>query len=339
MNTNTNLKSACLLGIINATVAFAVMVNIPSGTFQMGQSAWSGAGNADPSPIHQVIITAPFSMLTTEVTQAMYQEVMGSNPSQFTGDPNRPVDKVTWYDAVLYCNALGKKEGKDTCYTYTAMTMSGIHCLVLNGLACDFARHGYRLPTEAEWEWASRAGAATSYYYGASSNIIALEYMWYAGPNFPTKTNTTTHPVGLLKPNAYGLYDMYGNVQEWCWDWGTKYPSSSQTDPAGPSSGTGKVERGGDWNLWDDHNNSVIRNSDPPASISNENGFRYVMSGGSTLTGASRKIGIGNIAGVQSIVRTYHGSIMISSVLPNGLITVKVFGANGKRQAPSRIIK
>jgi formylglycine-generating enzyme len=151
-----------------------------------------------------------------------------------------PSRRVTWYEAVEYCNELSRQEGLDPCY-------SGSGASIL----CDFTANGYRLPTEAEWEYACRAGTETDFHTGnmthsGSSPIDpALDRAgWYGG-----NSGSTTHPVGEKEPNAFGLYDMHGNVYEWCWDWyaGNYYASSPAEDPRGPASGSDRVVRGGSW--------------------------------------------------------------------------------------------
>ncbi len=230
------------------------MVSIAGGTFQMGQPnpdlggySWS----SDEQPAHSVTVSG-FYMDTTEVTQGDYLTLMGVNPSQFTGDSLRSVEQVTWFDAVLYCNARSKRDGKDTVYTFTSITMGGTPanwCTALGGLAVDFSKNGYRLPTEAEWEYACRAGTTTDFYWGGSypltttADTAAIDNnaVWYYN------SNNSTARVGTKLPNAYRLYDMSGNVQEWCNDWYGSYSSGSQTDPTGPSTGTLGVMRGGSW--------------------------------------------------------------------------------------------
>ncbi|OGJ96095.1 MAG: hypothetical protein A2487_01680, partial [Candidatus Raymondbacteria bacterium RifOxyC12_full_50_8] len=216
------------------SILYPGMVNVPAGTFQMGSTA-----NSDEQPIHTVTISS-FWMDTTEVTQADYLSVTGVNPSNFTGDSLRPVNALTWYDAVLYCNARSKRDGKDTAYFYSSITgtpFSG--CTGLADLAQDTSKHSYRLPTEAEWEFSCRAGTTTSYYWGGGN---ADQYAWYFD-----NAGFTTHTVASKAKNAFGLYDMCGNVFEWCWDWKGNYGSGAETDPTGPATGTYRVLRGGGW--------------------------------------------------------------------------------------------
>ncbi|MDH3598329.1 MAG: formylglycine-generating enzyme family protein [Candidatus Tectomicrobia bacterium] len=185
-------------------------VLIPNGTFQMG----STTGDKDEQPVHQVTISKPFSMGETEVTQAQWQAIMGTNPSLFQGDPKRPVEQVWWDDVQAFIRKLNEKEGGNL----------------------------YRLPTEAEWEYAARAGTTTAYSFGDDASVLG-QYAWYKG-----NAGEKTHPVAQLKPNAWGLYDMHGNVWEWVQDWYQRYSAEAVTDPQGPTSGTHRGRRGGAWN-------------------------------------------------------------------------------------------
>lgn len=163
-----------------------------------------------------------------EVTQAQYQELMGKNPSRLKDDPRLPVEQVSWYEAVACCNALSAKEGLEPVYT-------------INGtdVAADFSRNGWRLPTEAEWEFAARGGnASKGYTYAGSNDIDAVAW-------FVDNAVSKTFPVGNKNPNELGLYDMSGNVFEWCNDWYGEYEKGLQTDPRGADSGFLRVLRGG----------------------------------------------------------------------------------------------
>jgi formylglycine-generating enzyme required for sulfatase activity len=213
------------------TVSEIEMVLITSGTFQMGQ-----ADIAYSTPVHTVIISRNFWMGKYEVTQKQYKNVMGSDPSHFLGD-NNPVDSMNWYDAVTFCIALSQKEGLESCYSFDSTS---------NSWLCDISKKGYRLPTEAEWEYACRAGTLTDYYSGNKESQLDT-IAWY-----DLNSNLMTHPVGQKIPNNFGLYDMEGNVNEWCWDWEGIYsdstvidPSNSVIDPMGADFGTYRVARGG----------------------------------------------------------------------------------------------
>jgi sulfatase modifying factor 1 len=214
-------------------------------SFQMG----STNGFSDELPVHSVTVSA-FYMDTNEVTQADYDSLLGVNPSHFTGDSLRPVENMTWFDAVLYCNVRSKRDGKDTVYTFTSITGTpGNGCSDLVGLAIDFTKNGYRLPTEAEWEYACRAGTTTDYYWGGSYPPITTADTAATDNNavWQHNSNNSTARVGTKLPNAYGLFDMSGNVWEWCNDWYGSYSSGSQTDPTGPNTGSYRVLRGGSW--------------------------------------------------------------------------------------------
>ena len=236
------------------------LVLIPAGPFSLGNTG-SYEGEYDEKPPVTIIISKPFYISKYEITQQQYKAVMGNNPSEFKGD-NLPVEQVSWYDALDFCNRLSKSEGLTQCYT-------------INGtkVTCDFEANGYRLPTEAEWEYAAKAGTKTDFYsgkltYSGNSPIDPNldKIAWYSA-----NSSNATHPVGQKTPNAFGLYDMSGNVWEWCWDRYAEYPSVETKDYQGPEIGTYRVYRGGGWrnlawycrstnrdrNYLDDKNNSL----------------------------------------------------------------------------------
>ena len=200
--------------IINS--AGMVLLPIPSGEFMMGSPDSDMEAMDREKPRHPVKITRPFHLGMLEVTQSQYQAVMGRNPRFFQG-PNRPVEQVSWLDAVEFCRRLSDLPEEKR------------------------AGNVYRLPTEAEWEYACRAGTNTVYSFGDDSSRLA-EYAW-----FDFNAQGTTHPAGQKKPNPWGLYDMHGNVWEWCQDWYGEFPHERVTDPAGPFSGSHRVIRGGSW--------------------------------------------------------------------------------------------
>jgi formylglycine-generating enzyme required for sulfatase activity len=255
----------------------AGMRSIPGGTFQMGDT--NGYGYNDDQPVHSVTISA-FYMDTTDVTQANYQTLMEVNPSSFTGNTQRPVETVTWFDAVLYCNKRSIRDSLDTVYSYTSITGTpGNGTTALGNLTFTISKNGYRLPTEAEWEYACRAGSTTDYYWGQSypplttadsSEIDANAVWWHNSPNI-------TQPVATKPPNAFGLYDMAGNVWQLINDWYGSYSSASQTDPTGPSSGSARDLRGGSWNKGG-YNvlTSALRNFYDPTTRIDYIGFRCV---------------------------------------------------------------
>jgi formylglycine-generating enzyme required for sulfatase activity len=201
---------------------------VKGGTFQMGDTIGSGFENE--KPIHKVQV-ASFYMEKFEVTQKEWQDVMGKNPSQFKGD-GLPVENVSWEEAVEYCNLRSSKEKLTPCYSGSG-----------DAIKCNFAVNGYRLPTEAEWEYAAKGGAISKgYKYIGADDIESVS--WYS-----ENAKNTTHPVGTKKPNELGLYDLGGNVIEWCWDWYADYGSAPLSDPRGPQAGSNRIYRGGNWLL------------------------------------------------------------------------------------------
>jgi formylglycine-generating enzyme required for sulfatase activity len=259
-----------------------IMVNISAGTFQMGDTDTSVTNqNSQSIPVHRVTLGA-FSMAQTLVTQAQYRQVMGVNPSFFDSGGARPVEAVSWFDAVLFCNKLSRLKGLDTVYSYTGIDQ----CSTYDTLASptiDYSKNGYRLPTEAEYEYACRAGSATDYYWGrnypprTAADTLALDSnaVWYGdSPNL-------TQPVPCKKPNAWGLYNMSGNVWEWCNDWFGSYDTAARTNPTGAASGKYRVLRGGSIDYLTPFLLSVIlcsayRGVDFPQGGFTYNGFRVV---------------------------------------------------------------
>jgi len=231
----------------------ANMVRVNGGTFMMGSPIGEHGRNVNETQ-HQVTVSS-FFMGKYEVTQKDYKSIMGTNPSNFKGD-KLPVENVSWYDAITYCNRLSQKEGLTPVYTIN----------MDKTVIWDRNANGYRLPTEAEWEYACRAGTNTPFNTGAE--IPKNEASFH-------KTQTTT--VGSYKPNAWGLYDMHGNVSEWCWDWLGDYSSGLQIDPVGASSGTKRVQRGGSFdNASGEYLRSAFRGSSAPDLRSKYDGFRVV---------------------------------------------------------------
>ena len=210
----------------------AVFVLIPAGSFMMGDAV-----------LHQVVISKPYYMQVTEVTQRQWRKVMGSNPSLFNAcSDDCPVENISWVDVQEFVRRLNQKEGVNK----------------------------YRLPTEAEWEFACRAASAVKDAPGVRGDEFG-DYAWY-GANSDRKT----HPVATKKPNAWGLYDIHGNVLEWCQDWYDDYPERAMMDPKGPSSGQHKVLRGGAWLGSPATLRCTFRSEDYPVVRSNDIGFRLV---------------------------------------------------------------
>ncbi|MDR1218294.1 MAG: formylglycine-generating enzyme family protein [Treponema sp.] len=272
----------------------ANMVRIGGGTFTMGSPTTEASRGSDESPQHQVTISKPFYIGKYEVTQKEWTEVMGTTIHQqralagYSGDStygvgdNYPMYYVSWYDAVEYCNKRSAKEGLAPAYTIDKTRSDGNNGNGGDNVKWVVTRNvnatGYRLPTEAEWELACRAGTSAPFYTG---NNITTNHANYNG-NYPYNNNAKgeyrqrTWAVGSGTPNPWGLYDMSGNVWEWCWDWYGSYSSGSQTDPSGAAAGSDRVERGGSWNDDAQNARSAYRGSDTPSGRSVNLGFRLV---------------------------------------------------------------
>lgn len=251
---------------------------IASGTFTMGRPSdepgrWAG----DWLP-HQVTLSKGFYMGTTEVTQAQWLKVMSSWPgtapsSSYGVGDTYPAYYISWYDAVRFCNKLSTDKGLSPCYTDSggSTTIDDV-----DTVTCSTTANGYRLPTEAEWEYACRAGTTTSFSWGTSNEVSVMGlYCWYN-----QNSGSKSHPVGEKLPNAWGLYDMSGNLMEWCSDWEDLSEDLSargdQTDPRGPVSGSGRVLRGGRWGGWWASCRSAYRSLGGPSHRSSYRGFRLV---------------------------------------------------------------
>ena len=245
------------------------LVLIPAGPFSLGNTG-SYEGEYDEKPPVTIIISKPFYISKYEITQQQYKAVMGNNPSEFKGD-NLPVEQVSWYDALNFCNALSQSEGLTPCYTINGTKVTS-----------DFEANGYRLPTEAEWEYAAKAGTKTDFYsgkltYSGNSPIDPNldKIAWYSA-----NSSNTTHPVGQKAPNAFGLYDMSGNVWEWCKDWYGQdyYKTSPATNPKGPTNGGNRVLRGGSWYGKATYCRVARRFDSTPSYRNRYYGFRVVLS-------------------------------------------------------------
>ncbi len=259
-------------------------IYIPAGTFQMGAPSGEICQDSDEDPVHEVTISHGFYILSTEVSQQQWVDVFGNNPSYFSG-MDRPVENVSWYDCCIYCNRLSQTEGLTPCYysdaSYTTV-FDGTPPVTSGSVYWQQSANGYRLPTEAEWEYACRAGTTTAYNSGADNtdceedpNLDPLGWYMY---NSDTGQGRETHSVGLKQANNWGLYDMHGNVREWCWDRYAVdyYGVSPSTDPTGPASGSFRMLRGGGW----DYNASFCRSANrlvyAPGDRYNFVGFRLM---------------------------------------------------------------
>ncbi len=206
------------------------MVLAEGGTFRMG----SNDRLETEKPEHMVRITS-FYINKYAVTQKEWIAIMGSNPSELDGE-FLPIDNISWYDAVVFCNKRSVAEGFTPCY-------------IINGeeVTCNWEVNGYRLPTEAEWEFAMRGGNHSQGYEFSGSNDIN-EVAWYAD-----NSGWTAHPIGLKKENELGLFDMSGNIYEWCWDIYGPYTGEDKKNPKGPEEGPNRVFRGGSWSSKKDY--------------------------------------------------------------------------------------
>jgi formylglycine-generating enzyme required for sulfatase activity len=220
-------------------------VLIPAGEFDMGSPSTERDREDDEGPVHRVTISKPFYMGKYEVTQEQYYAIAKSKPSRFKQD-NRPVETVSWEQADSFCTKLSKIKGGS-----------------------------YRLPTEAEWEYACRAGSQGRFYFGDDLTYSQTEeYAWYS-----KNSDSETHPVGEKKPNSFGLFDMHGNVWEWCGDWyAADYSRHSiAVDPQGPLIGKSRVIRGGGWFRSSRYCRSANRSGCEPVYVRDYLGFRIVL--------------------------------------------------------------
>jgi len=221
------------------------MVAVQGGTFTMG--ATDEQGSDDEKPAHQVTLSS-YSIGQTEVTQELWQAVMGSNPSYFTGNLQRPVERVSWDDCQTFITKLNQMTGKN-----------------------------FRLPTEAEWEYAARGGNRSQGYKYAGSNTIGDVAWYYDNSAGSSNPDHGTHSVATKAPNELGLYDMSGNVIEWCQNWYNSYSSDAQTNPTGPASGYERVFRGGGWSQEAPICRVSFRLSGTPSSADIDLGLRLAL--------------------------------------------------------------
>jgi len=265
---------------------------IPTGSFEMGDSL---DGDTNALPVHTVYVSA-FYMAKYLVTKADWDVVqtwgLTHNYTDLsTGEGkavNHPVQTITWYDIVKWCNARSEKEGLTPCYTLSGMVYRTTNN---SAVVCDWSANGYRLPTEAEWEKAARGGLngkrfpwgdtithskANYYSISTSSYDVSPTRGWH--PTWGTGSFPYTSPVGSFAANGYGLYDMAGNLWEWCWDRDGSYTDGAQIDPRGVASGSYRVLRGGSWNHYASQTRCAFRNGDSPINAYMIFGFRVARS-------------------------------------------------------------
>lgn len=277
------------------------MVWCPAGKFTLGSPDSDEGARDNEKPAHEVTLTKGFWMGQMPVTQGLWESVMGNNPSRFSGESDskqRPVETVSWYDAMAFCNALSKKEGLKPMYrlhgekgvpgTEGEDEWTGGYSFDADSIEVDESADGYRLPTEAQWEYSCRAGTVKQTYAGdlrereyqeyedgwIESSGVLDDIAWY-----DENSDGETHAVGQKQANAWGLHDMLGNVTEWCWDWYGDYNASAVTDPVGDSSGSYRVSRGGSWYFRARNVRSASRGWISPGSRNSVLGFRLVRVG------------------------------------------------------------
>ena len=295
-------------------------VLIKGGSFQMGSpesEAWRSADETQHS-----VTVSDFYMSKYELTQKEYEEITGNNPSNFSGE-NLPVENISWLDAVAYCNTRSEKDGLTPVYTIDGQNVSW-----------DRSANGYRLPTEAEWEYACRAGTNTPFYMENSPSAEEANYYghypyqiednYFSQGNLqvkPGEYRQTTVPADSFSENPYGLYNMHGNVSEWVWDYYGEYPTGAQMDPAGPVSGTLRVYRGGGWNDFAKNMRSAYRATLEQKKGSFNLGVRLVLNAAP---------GSGNVAGTGSENTATGG---------NGKILIAYFSWGGNTEGVAKEIQ
>ena len=252
----------------NVTKSGVEMVALPGGEFMMGNSD----GNPEEGPPHKVRVS-PFMMDKFEVTHDQFAKVQLPDPSHWQENPKTPVERVRWRDAKAYCNERSRLEGLKPCYDEKTADWD-----------CDYSADGYRLPTEAEWEYAARAGSATPYDFGSPEKLG--QYAWYS-----ENAEHKTHGVGQKKPNSWGVFDLYGNVSEWCEDvYSTTYykesPAADPTGPPSPGRDVKRVMRGGNWDAGADACRATYRRGERTGNTdacfaTDYCGFRCVRHAGS----------------------------------------------------------
>lgn len=295
----------------NGAEVVSDMMLIEGGTFTMGSPSDEPERYNDE--VQHTVTVGSFYMAPTEVSQAEYTAVTGENPSENQSD-ELPVESITWYDAIEYCNALSEAEGLTPCYTISGTTVTW-----------DRSANGYRLPTEAEWEYACRANTETSFSFGNYVNdsdancYNAYGYNNDASGSWVNGYLEHTVSVNEYNANAYGLYNMHGNAAEWVWDWYGDYRTEESTDPTGPESGNYKIARGGGWNDMPKHIRSAYRMAHPADVPLYSIGMRLVRNADS---------------GTETVTSTNN-----ATAEPSGNTLIVYFSQTGNTQGFAEIIQ
>ena len=261
------------------TVDLSQYAFVEGGRFEMG----SLYGEENEVPVHTVSVSS-FFISKFAVSQALWQSVMQGNynfisayPSYFAGNPDSPVERISWYEAIVFCNRKSIQEGLTPCYSLNGNTDTDSWGIApnstdieWNSIACNWSANGYRLPTESEWEYAAKGGIYSKEFEYSGSNDID-EVAWYS-----ENSDAHTHDNGKKKSNELDIYDMSGNIREWVWDWYSPYTKGDQVNPTGPNNGTIHIHRGGCWYLNENSCRTARRNGSTPAYRDSGLGLRLV---------------------------------------------------------------
>ncbi|MBN1593207.1 MAG: formylglycine-generating enzyme family protein [Candidatus Coatesbacteria bacterium] len=273
-NWASNLSLASLSYTSGGTSTEIEMHSIPGGSFLMGSPSEESGRDADEGPQRTVQVSA-FSISETEITEKQWEDVMGWKDCLSPKGDFYPVENVTWFDCLSFCNELSRADGYAECYTITNVQLNGMH-IASADVDCDFDANGYRLPTGAEWEYACRAGTVTRFYTGDLESDLDLAGWFYSN------SSMEKHAVAEKTSNSLGLFDMHGNVLEWCWDRydGGYYQSrpDPDTDPTGPDEGATRVVRGGGLGNPAEDCRSANRYGNSPGGKYADVGLRVVRS-------------------------------------------------------------